>query len=77
MTHRSSQNLAVLLWCLSALALAFLLAGCVTDSQGNSRFDAATFGEVTRTSLDAYDRLQGNRPVYPAGAPYPVYPVGY
>jgi hypothetical protein len=59
------------------LILALLLTGCVTDENGNSRFDAETFNAVTRTTLDAYDRVNGRhteRVVYPPGAPYPLYP---
>jgi cytochrome c biogenesis factor len=53
------------------------LFGCVTDEQGNSRFDAATFNAVTRTALDTYDRINGRsyeQPVNPPGAPFPLYP---
>jgi hypothetical protein len=55
------------------------LSGCVTDEYGNTRFDAETFNGVTRTTLDAYDRVNARYPdrpvpVYPAPV-YPVYPV--
>ena len=57
-------------------ALAWLLfPGCAADGS----FDAQGFNSAVRTGMDAYDRYNGrynfDRPIYPPGAPFPVYPT--
>ena len=45
--------------------IAAMFAGCVTDENGNTRFDAEGTAKVINTGFDAYDRYQqSQRPVY-------------
>ena len=57
-------------------ALAWLLfPGCAADGS----FDAQAFDTVARAGFDTYDRYQHarypDRPIYPPGAPFPIYPA--
>lgn len=55
-----------------------LLTGCVTGPDGETRFDPETATKVIDTGFSTWDRYNArrypDRPVYPPGAPYPVYP---
>lgn len=71
--------LTILAFALLAI-IALSLSGCVTDAEGNSRFDADSFNKATTTVLDTYERVNRypDRPVAPYGSQYPVYaPAGY
>ena len=60
---------------LSICALLFF-PSCAADGS----FDAKAFDTITRTGFEAYDRSRGynprypDRPLYPVGAPFPIYP---
>lgn len=63
---------------LAAMAFAALcIAGCA-GSGPNGEFTPADFAAVSRTANEAvatYEHLRyPDRPVYPPGAPFPIYP---
>lgn len=71
-----NRILAVILWLLAA-ALPWLLMGCAADGS----FDSRAFDSALRSSLDTYERVERirypDRPVYPLGAPFGLYPPSH
>lgn len=55
----------------------FFLAGCTTiehaDGSRETSFDAETAADVLKTGVQTYEQ-NPDRPVYPPGAPFPIYP---